>query len=69
MSDKFSYAKSIEEINRILSEIESGELSVDQLSKEVARAVELIEQCKAKLRETEESLKKSFEAPSSSPEK
>ncbi len=64
MKSKFSYTKAIEEISRILNDIENGELDVDELSDEVAKAIKLIEQCKDKLRETEESLKRSFKGSS-----
>ena len=60
MNRKFSYTKAIDQINKILSDIEQGELDVDQLSEEVRKAIKLIGQCKDKLRETEESLKRSF---------
>ena len=67
MGGKFSYTKAIEEINRILNDIENGELDVDKLSAEVAKAIKLIEQCKDKLRKTEESLKRSFKDSSQAP--
>ncbi len=54
MSDKLHYTKAFEELQTIVSEIELGEISVDELSAKVKRAAELIKLCKAKLSSTEE---------------
>jgi exodeoxyribonuclease VII small subunit len=54
MSDKLSYTVAFEELQKIVSEIEKGEISVDELSKKVKRAAELIKICKSKLTDTEE---------------
>jgi exodeoxyribonuclease VII small subunit len=48
-----NYEKSFEELQTIIEEIESGEISVDILSKKVERAAELIRFCKQKLTQTE----------------
>lgn len=42
----------------IVSEMESGEISVDELSAKVKRATELIRICKRKLTTTEENVNK-----------
>ncbi len=54
MSEKLHYTKAFEELQTIVSEIELGEISVDELSSKVKRAAELIKLCKAKLSSTEE---------------
>ncbi|MDR1340248.1 MAG: exodeoxyribonuclease VII small subunit [Prevotellaceae bacterium] len=58
MSDNLSYTTAFEELQRIVSEIEKGEISVDELSEKVKRAAQLIKMCKAKLIETEEDVNK-----------
>jgi exodeoxyribonuclease VII small subunit len=58
MNDTSNYAKAYEELQRIVSEIENGEISVDELSEKVKRATELIRICKLKLTTTEEDVNK-----------
>ena len=54
MSDKTSYTDAFNELNQIVSDLEEGEISVDELSEKVKRASELIEFCQQKLASTEE---------------
>lgn len=54
MNDLPTYSEAFEELQQIVSEIESGEISVDQLSEKVKRATLLIRICKQKLTTTEE---------------
>ena len=49
---KFNYKKALEEIEDIVTKIESEEVDVDELSAMVKKAANLIRQCKTKLRET-----------------
>ena len=58
MSDKINYAEAFDELQTIVSEIEQGEISVDELSEKVKRAAELIKICKSKLTSTEEDVNK-----------
>jgi exodeoxyribonuclease VII small subunit len=58
MSEQSNYTAAFEELQRIVSEIESGEISVDELSEKVKRASQLIRICKAKLTSTEEDIDK-----------
>lgn len=58
MSEKISYTAAFEELKNIVSEIEEGEISVDELSEKVKRAAELIKVCKQKLSTTEEDVNK-----------
>ena len=48
-----TYKKAITEIEDILEKIETDELDVDELSKNVKRVAELINFCKKKLHTTE----------------
>ncbi|MEP6700474.1 MAG: exodeoxyribonuclease VII small subunit [Bacteroidota bacterium] len=49
-----NYSEAFEELQEIVSEIEAGAISVDELSQKVKRAASLIKICKAKLTSTEE---------------
>ena len=51
--EKISFNKAVEELETILSSIESGELDVDELSGKVKRASELLKLCQTRLRDTE----------------
>ena len=53
MENKISYTQAFEELQQIVSEIEDGEISVDELSQKVKRAAFLIKFCKNKLTSTE----------------
>lgn len=54
MSGKLNYNQAFEELQNIVSEIEQGEISVDELAEKVKRATVLITICKTKLATTEE---------------
>ena len=54
MSKELKYTDAFEELKQIVSDIEDGEISVDELSIKVKRASELIKVCKEKLTSTEE---------------
>ena len=58
MEQTLTYQKAYEELMEITREIESEEVSVDDLSKKVKRAAELLEICNAKLKRTEEEVQK-----------
>jgi exodeoxyribonuclease VII small subunit len=58
MSEKINYTDAFDELQSIVTEIEQGEISVDELSKKVKRAAELIKICKARLTTTEEDVNK-----------
>jgi exodeoxyribonuclease VII small subunit len=49
-----SYESALEELKTIVSDIETDSVSVDELTKKVKRASELIKFCKAILTKTEE---------------
>ena len=54
MEEVMNYTNAFEELKTIVTEIEQGEISVDELSEKVKRATELIKFCKLKLTTTEE---------------
>jgi exodeoxyribonuclease VII small subunit len=54
MEKQTNYTEAFEELQKIVSEIEEGEISIDELSIKVKRAAELIKICKNKLTSTEE---------------
>lgn len=58
MSKQINYTAAFDELQEIVSEIEQGEISVDELSEKVKRAAELIKVCKLKLTTTEEDVNK-----------
>jgi exodeoxyribonuclease VII small subunit len=54
MNKEPNYTEAYDELQHIVSEIEGGEISVDELSGKVKRAALLIKICKNKLTATEE---------------
>ncbi|NQY11856.1 MAG: exodeoxyribonuclease VII small subunit [Flavobacteriales bacterium] len=58
MSDNPKYTEAFDELQEIVSEIELGEISVDELSEKVKRASFLINICKTKLSTTEADVNK-----------
>ena len=58
MSDQHNYTEAFEELQLIVSEIEHGQISVDELSQKVKRATVLIKICREKLSATEEDVSK-----------
>ncbi|HEX5555855.1 MAG TPA: exodeoxyribonuclease VII small subunit [Chitinophagaceae bacterium] len=58
MNETINYGDAFNELQAIVTEIEEGEISVDQLSEKVKRAALLIRLCKAKLSTTEEDVSK-----------
>ena len=58
MSEEINYTEAFVELQGIVSEIEQGEISVDELSEKVKKAALLIKICKSKLATTEEDVDK-----------
>jgi exodeoxyribonuclease VII small subunit len=58
MKDQISYTEAFEELQMIVEEMETGEITVDVLSEKVKRAAVLIQICKQKLKATELDVKK-----------
>lgn len=53
---RLTYKKAQEELSGILEKFERNEVEIDELSKTLKRASELIKFCRNKLRETEEAV-------------
>lgn len=58
MHDNPGYKEALEEIESIVGEIENETVDVDVLAEKVKRAAFLIKYCKAKLKTTENEVKK-----------
>jgi exodeoxyribonuclease VII small subunit len=54
MEEELNYTNAFTELQGIVTEIEQGEISVDELSEKVKRATALIKFCKLKLTTTGE---------------
>jgi exodeoxyribonuclease VII small subunit len=52
--EKISYSEAFEELRQIVADIESGDISVDELAEKVKRATILVKICRDKLAKTEE---------------
>ncbi len=61
-TNNMNYSAAFEELQQIVSDIEDGEIGVDELAEKVKRAASLIELCKAKLTSTEEDVEKILQA-------
>ena len=59
--EKISYSEAIAEIEQIISRLRSEQTGVDALASELKRATELINCCKAQLRDVEATVKKQME--------
>ena len=58
MNEELNYTSAFQELQTIVTDIENGEISVDELSQKVKRAAQLIKFCKMKLSTTEEDVNK-----------
>ena len=58
MSTKETYKASFDELQQIITEMESGEVGVDELASKVKRASVLIQKCKEILSKTEVDVQK-----------
>ncbi|WP_343747344.1 exodeoxyribonuclease VII small subunit [Fluviicola sp.] len=56
--EQLTYEQAYGELQQIIADIESGEISVDLLSEKVKRAAALIQLCKSKLTSTENDVQK-----------
>jgi exodeoxyribonuclease VII small subunit len=55
---KFNYRKATEEIQALLGKIENDEIDINDLTKAIKRAAELLQNCKEELLQTEEEVEK-----------
>jgi len=58
MENNLSYTDAFKELQIIVSEIESGDIAVDELTKKISRASDLLKVCKAKLSDSEREVEK-----------
>jgi exodeoxyribonuclease VII small subunit len=65
---QISYSRALNELEKIITEIESEETDLDILSEKVKRAAALIKVCRTKLRSTEEEVKKALSEMEEKPE-
>ena len=56
-----TYEESLKQLEQIVSKMESGEYSIDQLAEQLKTAQQLISQCKEKLYKTDTEIKKILE--------
>ena len=57
MEEKISYSKSLDELQKILTDLESENVEIDHLAEKVKRATELIKMSRSKLKKTEIEIK------------
>ena len=56
MSDKFEYAKAIEELDEIAAKVENPETKLDDIDALVVRSKELLKQCRDYLRSVKDKI-------------
>ncbi|MEQ8925119.1 MULTISPECIES: exodeoxyribonuclease VII small subunit [Fulvivirga] len=56
-----TYTEALTKLEKTVAEIESGELTVDELTDKVKEATELVNICRKKLRSVEEDINKSLD--------
>lgn len=56
-----TYENAKSELEKILEEIETGKISLDNLNEKLKRASDLLKFCKLRLRETDEQIQKIIE--------
>lgn len=57
---QITYSQALSELEQIIAEAESEEIDVDLLAEKVKRAAFLLKECKARLRSTDEEVKKAL---------
>ena len=55
---EISYSLALEELQEILTELESDQIDIDELAKKVERANELLQQCQKRLTSTQMQVEK-----------
>lgn len=61
MKKNKSYSESINQLEKIVQEIESGELTVDELTNKVQEASLLVQQCRKQLKSIEGEINETLE--------
>lgn len=62
MKKEMNYEEAVRQLESIVKKMESGELDIDVMGKELKNAQQLIQLCKDKLTKTEEEINKILEA-------
>lgn len=57
----FNYENAVSELEQIVSQMEKGELDIDQLAQKISYARTLIDKCKEKLKQTDCEVKQLLE--------
>lgn len=60
-NNELKYQEALEELENIVNEVESDGMDIDSLSERIERALELIQYCRGRLRDTENTIQKAFE--------
>jgi len=60
MKNKSTYDEALQELQRIVEQLQSNSIPMDELAQKVKRAASLIKYCKTQLRTTEEEIKDLF---------
>ncbi|WKN30972.1 exodeoxyribonuclease VII small subunit [Porifericola rhodea] len=58
---EIKYQEALDELESIVAEVENDTMDVDILSERISRALELINYCRSKLKDTENMIQKAFE--------
>ena len=53
MKQKMTYQQNVERLEQLVTDIESGAFTLDELADKVKEATELVKACKEKLRQTD----------------
>ena len=61
MKKQINYEEAVSELEKIVSQMENGELDIDRMSEALKKAQELITLCKNKLTKTEEEINRILE--------
>lgn len=61
MSEEITYTEASDELQKIVSEMENSEVTIDDLDNKIRRASELLKICKDKLHKTETNVQKILE--------
>lgn len=61
MSKNKDYTEALKKLESTIEEVENGDLTIDELTKKVKLAAELVKICRDQLRTTEEILNKTLE--------
>ena len=60
MKEELTYTEAFEQLQKIVSQMENADISVDELSDNIKEAAKLIKICKDKLTKTEQEINKTL---------